>query len=74
MARKPYPSDLTDGPWALIEEWIPPAKPGGRPREGSMRDGVKAILYVLRTEWRLAALAARLSEVEHRVPLLGAIS
>ena len=55
MARNPYPSDLTDEQWALIEDLIPPAKPGGRPREVSMREVVDAIMYLLRTgcAWRL---------------------
>ena len=55
MARKPYPSDLTDEQWELIEDLIPPAKPGGRPREVSMREVLNAILYVLRSgcAWRL---------------------
>jgi len=55
MARTPYPSDLTDEQWALIEDLIPPAKPGGRPREVSMREVVNAILYLLRSgcAWRL---------------------
>ena len=55
MARKPYPSDLTDEQWDLIEELIPSAKPGGRPREVSMREVLNAILYVLRSgcAWRL---------------------
>ncbi len=55
MARKPYPSDLTDGQWELIEDLIPPAKPGGRPREVSMREVLNAIMYVLRSgcAWRL---------------------
>jgi putative transposase len=55
MARKPYPSDLTDEQWALIEDLLPPAKPGGRPREVSLREVVNAIMYLLRTgcAWRL---------------------
>jgi putative transposase len=49
-----YPSDLTDGEWALLEPLIPPAKPGGRPRETDMRAAINAILYLLRTgcPWR----------------------
>ena len=33
---------------------IPPAKPGGRPRETTMREAINAILYLLRTgcPWR----------------------
>jgi putative transposase len=55
MARKLYPSDLTDGQWELIEELIPPAKPGGRPRTTSMREVINAIMYVLRSgcAWRM---------------------
>ena len=51
---KRYPSDLTDAEWAHLEPLIPPAKPGGRPRETDMREATNAILYVLRTgcAWR----------------------
>ena len=54
MARKPYPTDVTDGQWRLIAPWIPPAKGGGRPRGHSMREVVNAMLYVVRTgcSWR----------------------
>ena len=55
MARKPYGSDLTDEQWDLLEDLIPPAKPGGRPRVVSMREVLNGILYVLRSgcAWRL---------------------
>lgn len=46
MSRKPYPSDLTNTQWRLIEPLIPPAKPGGRPRKYDMREVVNGILYV----------------------------
>src|SRR5271165_6715343 len=36
-----YPSDMTDGEWARLEPLIPPAKPGGRPRETDMREAIK---------------------------------
>ena len=54
MERKPYPSDVTDGQWKLIEPSIPPSKWGGRPRQVNMREVVNAILYVVRTgcSWR----------------------
>ena len=54
MARKPYPSDVTEGQWRLIEPSIPPPDPGGRPRSTDMREVVNAILYVNRTgcSWR----------------------
>jgi putative transposase len=48
-ARKPYPSDLTDAQWAILEPLIPSAKHGGRPREVDMREIVNAMLYLNRT-------------------------
>ena len=45
MNRKPYPSDLTDEQWAVLEPLIPPAKPGGCPRQHPMRELVNALFY-----------------------------
>ena len=49
-----YPSDLTDGEWALIAALIPPAKRGGRKREVDVREVMNGVLYVLETgcQWR----------------------
>ena len=47
MARKPYPSDLTDWEWSLVEPLIPPARAGGRPRSVDMRRVLDGIRYVL---------------------------
>jgi putative transposase len=54
MEEPRYPSDLTDAQWQEIEPLIPPAKPGGRPRETDMREVLNAINYLLRTgcQWR----------------------
>ena len=54
MARKPYPSDLTNTQWKLIARLIPPVKAGGRPRKYDMREVVNALLYVNREgcSWR----------------------
>ena len=41
-----YPSDLTDSQWDIIQELIPPAKSGGRPRSLDMRQVLNAILYI----------------------------
>jgi len=54
MMRKAYPSDLTEEQWALLEPFLPPPKPGGRPRSVDLREVVNAMLYLLRTgcPWR----------------------
>jgi putative transposase len=46
--RKPYPSDLTDEQWAIIEPLIPVHKVG-RPRTNDIREVLNAILYVNRS-------------------------
>lgn len=55
MERNPYPSDLTDEQWKLIEPLIPEAKPGGRPRSVDMRQVINGILYINRggCSWRM---------------------
>lgn len=49
VARKAYPSDVTDEQWELIEIVIPAARPGGRPREVVMREVINAMLYINRS-------------------------
>lgn len=45
MNRKPYPSDLIDEQWAVLEELLPPAKPGGCLRKHNMREVLNALFY-----------------------------
>ena len=54
MEHKPYPSDLTDAQWAILQPLIPPARPGGRPRKTKMRAVLNALFYVARQgcTWR----------------------
>ncbi len=49
-----YPSDLTDGQWAVLEPLLPPRRHRGRPTEVNLRAVCNAIFYVLRTgcQWR----------------------
>src|SRR5262249_24838589 len=51
-----YPSDLTDGEWALVAPLIPPAKRGGRRRDVNVREVLNAIFYVLSTGCQWQAL------------------
>jgi putative transposase len=55
MERKPYPTDLTDEQWKLIEPFLPEAKPGGCPRKTNLREVVNALLYLVRSgcQWRM---------------------
>jgi putative transposase len=52
--RKPYPTDLTDEEWGLVEPLVPPVKPGGRPARWSRRAIVNAVYYVVQSggAWR----------------------
>jgi putative transposase len=43
--RKPYPTDLTDEQWHVLQPLIPPAKHGGRPRAVDMREVVNTLFY-----------------------------
>ena len=53
--RRVYPTDMTDAQWRTIARLIPPAKPGGRPREVDMRAMINGIFYLVRANcaWRM---------------------
>src|SRR5690242_12411491 len=67
MARTPYPTDLTDEQWALVERYIPRERHGGRHRSVDMREVVNATLYLARTgcQWR---------NLPHEFPPWGTVS
>jgi putative transposase len=52
--QKPYPSDLTDEQWQLIEPLLPKPKKRGRPISQPRRRLLNAMLYLVRTgcQWR----------------------
>ena len=57
--RRPYPSDLTDAQWALLEPLVtrPRRADGrGRPPSVDLREVVNAVLYVLHEGCRWRAL------------------
>src|SRR5512135_2453117 len=43
---KRYPSDLTRTPWKRLKPLLPPAKPGGIPREFDLREVLNGIFYL----------------------------
>lgn len=46
MKRSPYPTDITDAQWAVLEPEIPAPRPGGRPRKTDMREVLNGIFYI----------------------------
>jgi putative transposase len=55
MERTPYPTDLTDEQWKLVEPSLPDAKAGGRPRKTDLREVLNALFYLVRSgcQWRM---------------------
>lgn len=53
--RKPYPTDLTDEQYTLIQAYLPKEQTTGRPREISYREIINALLYKIKTacQWRM---------------------
>ncbi len=53
-ARLPYPTDVSDAEWTILEPLLPAAKRLGRPR-ADLRQVVNAIRYVTRSgaQWRM---------------------
>jgi putative transposase len=54
MERRSYPSDLSDGQWAVIQRLLPKPSKVGAPQRVDRREIINAILYVNRTgcSWR----------------------
>ena len=58
MSRQPYPTDLSDAQWLILEPLLVAAlslSGRGRPRQVELREIVNAIFYVLRSgcAWRM---------------------
>jgi putative transposase len=58
MENRRYPTDLSDGEWAMLEPFLPGPKRHGRPRLHSPREILNAVFYVLKSgcQWRLLPL------------------
>ena len=52
--RKPYPSDLSDGEWKMLEPLLPAEKEGGRHCGYALREVDNALEYLIRNggAWR----------------------
>src|SRR3954449_5302511 len=55
MRSPPYPSDLTDDQWSLLDPLVPRAAKNCRPRKTDLREVVNAIFYLNRAgcPWRM---------------------
>ena len=55
MRSPPYPSDLTDEQWSVLEPLLPRAAWKCRPRQADLREVVNAIFYLNRAgcPWRM---------------------
>ena len=53
--NSPYPSDLTDAEWAVLQPLMPPPAATGRPLKWTRRQMAEAIFYLLRSgcSWRM---------------------
>ncbi len=53
--REPYPSDLTDAEWAVLEPLLPSPAKLGRPPRYDKRAVLNAVFYVVRSgcSWRM---------------------
>jgi transposase len=52
--RRPYPSDLSNAEWQILEPLLPTEKPGGRHRGYAVREIINALQYLIRNggAWR----------------------
>ena|SRR2546429_4278779 len=52
--RRPYPSDLNNAEWRILEPLLPAEKPGGRHRRYALREIINALQYLIRVggAWR----------------------
>lgn len=46
--RRPYPSDLSNAEWKILEPLLPTEKPGGRHRGHALREIINALQYLIR--------------------------
>ena len=55
------PSDLTRTQWKRLKRLLPPAKPGGRPREVKLREILNGIFSICRggCSWRISGLVVK---------------
>jgi len=55
MERQSYPSDVSDEEWAILSQYIPAPKSGGRPITHQRREIVNGLAYMVRSgcSWRM---------------------
>src|SRR5829696_8376480 len=73
ILRRPYPSDLSDSEWQMLEPLLPSEKPGGGHRGYAPREIVNAIEYPHPVRRRVALAPARLAALAVGLSLLPAL-
>jgi pimeloyl-ACP methyl ester carboxylesterase len=58
--RRPYPSDLSDEEWTLLEPLLASSERRDRPLKWSLRRVVDAVFYLLRSGWEYLVQVATL--------------
>ena len=67
LARKAYPTDLTDAQWRILTPLIPASKHGGRSRKVNMREVVNTIFHLNRAGCQMGNASARSPSQEYPV-------
>jgi transposase len=62
MSCKPYPSDLTDAQWQLIEPLLPAARLGGWPRKTNLPPRLACSNFSRTVSFKLIASSLRVSQ------------
>jgi putative transposase len=74
MNRKPYPTNLSDEQWKLLEPMLPPPFLVGRKRTVDLREVLNAIFYLSCTGCAWRYLPQELSQVDDRLLLLSLLA
>ena len=68
MARKPYPSDVTDGEWAFVAPYLTLMREDAPQREYSLREVFNGLRYLVRGYQKLGPVfRVRMGTIEYTI-------